>query len=65
MVVRLHYDPFTRALRLIDSEFRTLLEGDAFTIWRFHSCLKKVTKNVFQSAQHLLLTHKPATTVAL
>jgi hypothetical protein len=29
MVVRLHYDPFTRALRLIDSEFRTLLEGDA------------------------------------
>ena len=29
MIVKLHYDPFNRAFRLLDSEFRTLLEGDA------------------------------------
>jgi hypothetical protein len=29
MVIKVQYDPFNRTFKLVDSEFRTLLEGDA------------------------------------
>jgi hypothetical protein len=29
MVVKVQYDAFNRTFRLVDSEFKTLLEGDA------------------------------------
>ena len=29
MVIKIQYDPLDRTLKLIDSELRTLLEGDA------------------------------------
>lgn len=29
MVIKVQYDAFNRTFKLVDSEFRTLLEGDA------------------------------------
>ena len=54
MVVKVQYDSFTRTFQLVDSEFRTLLEGDALYDLAIPLMFEDADEEFFQPATTLV-----------